>query len=138
MYSCLPAQARKNADNRYFRKIANFLLHIESDLDILPIMPKRSSKRARLPDPNTLAFSIVQSVSGDRPTTKTQLGETVGIDSGKNPAAVALGHLGGLKGGVARAKKLSKKARHNIARKAALARWGTKHGKKGKTAKTET
>ena len=41
----------------------------------------------------------------------------------KNPAAVALGRLGGLKGGKARAKKLSKEKRQEIARKAALARW---------------
>ncbi|PWB67884.1 RNA-binding protein [candidate division GN15 bacterium] len=42
---------------------------------------------------------------------------------GKNPAAVSLGRLGGLKGGKARARKLSKKERSNAARKAARARW---------------
>jgi len=41
----------------------------------------------------------------------------------KNPAAVALGRLGGLKGGKARAKKLSSKKRKEIAQKAALKRW---------------
>ena len=41
----------------------------------------------------------------------------------KNPAAVALGRLGGLKGGRARAEKLSAKRRKQIAKKAALARW---------------
>lgn len=41
----------------------------------------------------------------------------------KNPAAVALGRLGGLKGGKARAAKLSPKQRVNIAKKAAQARW---------------
>lgn len=41
----------------------------------------------------------------------------------KNPAAVALGRLGGLKGGKARAEKLSKAAMSKIARTAALARW---------------
>jgi hypothetical protein len=41
----------------------------------------------------------------------------------KNPAAVALGRLGGLKGGKARAKKLSPKKRKEIARKAAKTRW---------------
>lgn len=41
----------------------------------------------------------------------------------KNPAAVALGRLGGLKGGKARAKKLSPEKRKEIARKAAKARW---------------
>jgi hypothetical protein len=44
----------------------------------------------------------------------------------KNPAAVALGKLGGLKGGHARAKSLSAKRRKAIARKAASARWNTK------------
>ena len=46
----------------------------------------------------------------------------------KNPAAVELGRLGGLaggrKGGLARAKKLSKKRRREIAQQAAAARWG--------------
>ena len=66
-------------------------------------MPKRSSKAPR--DVNVLAADIV-----DRAT-----------DEGKNPAAVTLGRLGGLKGGKARAKKLSKKRRSEIARKAAQA-----------------
>ncbi len=44
----------------------------------------------------------------------------------KNPHAVALGRLGGLKGGKARAKKLSKKRRIEIAKLAAAARWGKK------------
>ena len=42
----------------------------------------------------------------------------------KNPAAVALGRLGGLKGGKARAVILTPERRVEIARKAALARWG--------------
>jgi hypothetical protein len=47
----------------------------------------------------------------------------------KNPAAVALGRLGGLKGGKARAEKLSAKKRKEIAKKAAEARWFAKrHG----------
>ena len=41
----------------------------------------------------------------------------------KNPAAVALGRLGGLKGGKARAAKLSAQERKEIAKKAAKARW---------------
>ncbi|MGD9980544.1 MAG: hypothetical protein AB7H66_08560 [Hyphomonadaceae bacterium] len=44
----------------------------------------------------------------------------------KNPAAVALGRLGGLKGGKARAKALSAKKRSEIARKAAKKRWAKK------------
>lgn len=45
-------------------------------------------------------------------------------DQSKNPAAVQLGRLGGLKGGRARARKLSSKRRSEIARKAAQARYG--------------
>jgi len=41
----------------------------------------------------------------------------------KNPAAVALGRLGGKKGGAARAASLTKKERSEIASKAAKARW---------------
>jgi len=45
----------------------------------------------------------------------------------KNPAAVALGRLGGLKGGKARAKTLSAAQRKAIAKKAASSRWSKKH-----------
>jgi len=44
----------------------------------------------------------------------------------KNPAAVALGRLGGLKGGKARAESLSAKKRKEIAKKAAQTRWAKK------------
>jgi hypothetical protein len=44
-------------------------------------------------------------------------------EQGKNPAAVALGRLGGKKGGKARAKKLSPERRRQIAKAAAMARW---------------
>ena len=47
-------------------------------------------------------------------------------NAGKNPAAVALGKLGGAKGGAARAAALSPRKRSAIAKKAALARWATK------------
>jgi hypothetical protein len=72
-------------------------------------MPKRSSTPASPSDPNELAASIVEQATSDKPA--------------KNPAAVALGKLGGKKGGPARAKKLSAKRRKQIARKAARARW---------------
>lgn len=45
------------------------------------------------------------------------------IKSVKNPAAVELGRLGGLKGGKARAEKLTKERRSEIAKKAARKRW---------------
>lgn len=44
-------------------------------------------------------------------------------DEGKEPAAVALGRKGGLKGRKASAKKMTKKARSESAKKAAMARW---------------
>jgi hypothetical protein len=49
--------------------------------------------------------------------------EDVAPDDGKNPAAVALGRLGGAKGGKARASKLSSLQRTEIARRAARSRW---------------
>lgn len=50
-------------------------------------------------------------------------GEPPPVDDGKNPHAVALGRMGGLKGGKARAEKLSPKKRSEIAKKAAKKRW---------------
>ena len=80
-------------------------------------MPNRSSKRPR--DPNQLAATIVGLATGER--------REPGPDTtGKNPAAVELGRLGGLKGGKARAKSLSPRQRSAIARKAAQARYGKK------------
>ena len=81
-------------------------------------MPKRSSIRKKRPrDVNQLAKSIVDDATGEAQP------EPEETDDGKNPAAVALGRLGGLKGGKARAAKLSKKRRSEIARKAAEKRW---------------
>lgn len=77
-------------------------------------MPKRSSKPR---DINILASTIVGQATGD-------ISKPTAIDEGKNPAAVALGRMGGLKGGKARAKGMTKKQRSNAARKAAKARWG--------------
>ena len=67
------------------------------------------------PDPNVLAFNIVQQATGQAPK--------VNPDEGKNPAAVTLGRLGGLKGGKARAESLTPAKRKAIAKKAAAARW---------------
>ena len=47
----------------------------------------------------------------------------LGMVKKKNPAAVALGRLGGLKGGKARARKLTAEQRSEIARRAVAARW---------------
>jgi len=77
-------------------------------------MPKRSrKKKEEEKDENQLAASIVAQATG----------EGIVEENNKNPAAVELGRLGGLKGGKARAKKLSAKRRQEIALKAARARW---------------
>ena len=76
-------------------------------------MPERSRKRPR--DLNALAASIVSDAT-----------ETPAPDDGKDPAAVALGRKGGLKGGRARADKLAPEQRSAIARTAAEARWKAK------------
>jgi hypothetical protein len=78
-------------------------------------MPKRSSKKK---DINETAFSIVQQATGQPEPAQAQ--------PEKNPAAVSLGRLGGLKGGKARAKNLSAEQRKEIARKAAESRWRRK------------
>ena len=75
-------------------------------------MPERSSKRPR--DLNALARSIVDEATGEAPPEP---------ESTKDPAAVELGRKGGLKGGPARAAKLSRTRRQEIARKAAAVRW---------------
>jgi len=49
--------------------------------------------------------------------------DDIKTEDGKDPAAVALGRKGGLKGGKARAEKLTAKERSAIAKKAAKARW---------------
>ena len=85
-------------------------------------VPKRSSKPKRPNDTNQLARSIVDIATGDAPHDEAEP-EATAEDEGKNPAAVALGRLGGLKGGKARAKALTKKQRAAIAKKAAKARW---------------
>ena len=88
-------------------------------------MPNRSSKR-KTSDPNVAAFRVRQHVvamSEDREMAAQEQ------PPAKNPAAVALGRLGGLKGGKARAKALSPLKRKAIARKAARARWGARKPK---------
>lgn len=83
-------------------------------------MRDRSRKR-RPRNPNQLAKFIVDLATGESPETETP------IDlKDKNPAAVALGRMGGLKGGKARAKALSAKRRSEIAKKAAAKRWSAK------------
>jgi len=74
-------------------------------------MPRRSSKPRDL---NKLAAAIAAEAAGEKSEEPP---------SDKNPHAVALGRLGGQKGGAARAKKLSPEQRREIAKRAADARW---------------
>jgi hypothetical protein len=74
------------------------------------------TRSSRPRGPNQLAKSIVDTATGS--DTKADP-----VDDGKNPAAVALGRLGGAKGGAARAKALTAKQRAEIASVAAHARW---------------
>jgi hypothetical protein len=76
---------------------------------------RKRSRKTNL-DINLLAKSIVDDSTAEKLLDKA-------VDEGKNPAAVLLGRLGGLKGGKARAAKLSAKERSEIAKKAAQTRW---------------
>jgi hypothetical protein len=80
-------------------------------------MPKRPSKNE---DEVQAAFRVVSEATGTTPAKAKP--------RKKNPAAVALGKLGGKKGGKARAAALTPKQRSEIARKAAEKRWGTTSG----------
>jgi hypothetical protein len=90
-------------------------------------MPRRSStkkskpKRAGTPpDFTTVARRVVEQAIGEKVD-----GSPLDVpDKGKNPAGVALGKLGGAKGGKARPKALSPARRKAIATKAAQKRWG--------------
>jgi hypothetical protein len=81
-------------------------------------MQDRSRKKKL--DFNELAKSIM-----DKATIEQVL--TNAVQEGKNPAAVLLGRMGGLKGGKARAVKLSAEERSQIAQKAACSRWHKQH-----------
>lgn len=76
-------------------------------------MAKANKKRPK--DTNQLAKLIADIATGET--------EDKQAESNKNPAAVALGRLGGQKGGKARASKLTPEQRKEIAKKAAAKRW---------------
>ena len=81
-------------------------------------MPKRSDKPYDKPrDPNQLAKLILDIATGEAPPDPPSV---------KDPAAVALGRKGGLKGGKARADSMTPERRAEVAKKAADARWGKK------------
>lgn len=73
-------------------------------------------KKRKARDPNQLATSIVKTATTEQIPEPTQ-------DEARSAAARILGRLGGLKGGRARAEKLSPKRRREIAKKAIAARW---------------
>ena len=81
-------------------------------------MPKRSRKPKKT---QQLARSVLDGVVPDAEPPKKK--RTKKAEKAKDPAAVALGRKGGLKGGPARAAKLSKSELSESARKAAQARW---------------
>ena len=81
-------------------------------------MRKRASKK-----PNETPPPVTLSVQDKQPTIEVASESSPPTNAEKNPAAVALGKLGGKKGGLARAAKLTKKQRSEIAKKAAAARW---------------
>lgn len=83
------------------------------------------AKKTKSSDINVTAHEILQALTGEPAgSTSVQRDPAKKKDQPeKNPAAVALGRLGGLKGGKARAKSLSATKRSEIAKKAARARW---------------
>ena len=110
------------------------------------LMAKKPVKKKRQPDYQQLARKVLDVIAPDaepkaiKPAKKPPVpkrkqdaadveraeGEGMAQPQGKNPAAVELGRLGGLKGGKARAAKLSPAKRKAIAKKAAAKRWGAK------------
>ena len=73
--------------------------------------------KARPRDFNQLAYQVMLESTGQAPKLQDE------PETPKNPAAVALGRLGGLKGGKARAAKLTSRKRSQLAAKAAKSRW---------------
>jgi len=84
-------------------------------------MERKPKKKKRDYDFSVTAFRVVQEATGQ--TESEEVEEAVDKYEGKNPHAVVLGRLGGLKGGKARASKLTVERRKEIAQKAAMARW---------------
>jgi hypothetical protein len=81
-------------------------------------MTAKAPRKKRPRDANQLAKSIVDIATGE-----TEDREPTPEEQGKDPAAVSLGRRGGLRGGKARAARMSAKRRAEIAKKAAKARW---------------
>jgi hypothetical protein len=87
-------------------------------------MDKPIKRRKREHDFSVTAFRVVQEATGQVELKTREAKETGKAKTeGKNPHAVALGRLGGLKGGKARAERLTPEQRKEIAKKAAQKRW---------------
>lgn len=84
-------------------------------------MAERAGKRKKRDhDFAITAFRVMQEATGRKEAPEAKPEPPL---EGKNPNAVALGRLGGIKGGKARAEKLTPEQRREIAKKAAAARW---------------
>jgi hypothetical protein len=87
-------------------------------------MPNRTSKKTKPADLSQLARAIVEEATGESLAQHALPKEPPKEPTRtKNPAAVALGKLGGKRGGDARARKLTPEQRKAIAQKAARSRW---------------
>jgi len=84
-------------------------------------MTDKISHKKRPRDPSQLAKNIVEIATGE-----VEDREPPPEEQGKDPAAVNLGRRGGLKGGKARAEKLSPEEKSSIAQKAANVRWAAR------------
>lgn len=88
---------------------------------------KTKSTKRKSDDVNVMAFDIVSELTAERPAV-----EPTEEKPEKDSAAVELGRRGGLKGGKARAAKLSPRKRKAIAKKAVIARWTKYYEEKAK------
>ncbi len=79
------------------------------------------TKKKRDHDFSVTAYRVVQEATGEVESKPAE--PEIELVNGKNPQAIALGRLGGLKGGKARFEKLTSEQRKEIAKKAAQARW---------------
>lgn len=83
-------------------------------------MQKRSSKKQGPEDTNKIAYRVYEIAIEENTAGEDAPPE---VEKMKNPAAVALGKLGGKSGGAARAASLTPEERSEIAKRAAAARW---------------
>lgn len=90
-------------------------------------MPKRTGKEKRPTDVNQLARFLVDQSTREQSAGTSNVVQMVPAERKKNPAAVALGRLGGKKGGRVRAERLTPEQRSQSASKAARTRWAKQY-----------